>query len=151
MCYVILYEAYFNAMQHKPKFDMYINIRVWNWISRPRQITIAWTRAISTSTPNGAQHLASLFTAFPLWFVCKIPLLAQRTRPMQPIGQVRRATIGYLVYKTDLSAIKLFTHDLEFHLVFVCKRMQDHYKTIKQFRLITRLLSCIKMSHINAY
>ena len=27
--------------------------------------------------------------------VCKIPLLARRTRP---IGQVRRATIGYLVY-----------------------------------------------------
>ena len=31
--------------------------------------------------------------------VCKIPLLARRTRPMQPVGQARRATIGYLVYK----------------------------------------------------
>ena len=31
--------------------------------------------------------------------VCKIPLLARRTRPMQPAGQARRATIGYLVYK----------------------------------------------------
>ena len=30
--------------------------------------------------------------------VCKIPLLARRTRPMQPVGQARRATIGYLVY-----------------------------------------------------
>ena len=28
--------------------------------------------------------------------VCKIPLLARRTRPG---GQARRATIGYLVYK----------------------------------------------------
>ena len=41
----------------------------------------------------------------------------------------------------DLGTIKLFMHDLEFHLVFVCKRMQDHYKTIKQFRFITWLLS----------
>ena len=31
-------------------------------------------------------------------FVCKIPLLARRTRP-RPKGQARRATIGYLVYK----------------------------------------------------
>ena len=36
-----------------------------------------------------------------------------------------------------MSAITLLTHDLEFQLVFVCKRMQDHYKTIKQFGLIT--------------
>ena len=49
--------------------------------------------------------------------------------------------ILYLLISLDLSTIKLFTHDLEFHLVFVCKRMQDHYKTIKQFRFITRLLS----------
>ena len=34
-------------------------------------------------------------------FVCKIPLLARRTRPMQPIGQARRATIGYLVCIQD--------------------------------------------------
>ena len=33
--------------------------------------------------------------------VCKIPLLARRTRPMQPVGQARRATIGYLVYKNN--------------------------------------------------
>ena len=32
-------------------------------------------------------------------FVCKIPLLARRTRPMHPVDQARRATIGYLVYK----------------------------------------------------
>ena len=31
----------------------------------------------------------------PITLVCKIPLLAQRTRPA---GQARRATIGYLVY-----------------------------------------------------
>ena len=30
--------------------------------------------------------------------VCKIPLLARRTRPKAPAGQARRATIGYLVY-----------------------------------------------------
>ena len=30
--------------------------------------------------------------------VCKIPLLARRTRPKQPAGQARHATIGYLVY-----------------------------------------------------
>ena len=49
--------------------------------------------------------------------------------------------ILYFLISVDLSTIKLFTHDLEFHLVFVCKRMQDHYKTIKQFRFITWLLS----------
>ena len=32
-----------------------------------------------------------------LYLVCKIPLLARRTRPK---GQARRATIGYLVYKS---------------------------------------------------
>ena len=35
-----------------------------------------------------------------LRLVCKIPLLARRTRPMQPVGQARRATIGYIVYNT---------------------------------------------------
>ena len=34
----------------------------------------------------------------PAYLVCKIPLLTRRTRPMQPAGQARRATIGYLVY-----------------------------------------------------
>ena len=39
--------------------------------------------------------------------VCKIPLLARRTRPMQPVGQARRATIGYLVYNgfTDTDVV----------------------------------------------
>ena len=40
----------------------------------------------------------SLFLASGL-VVCKIPLLARRTRPK---GQARRATIGYLVYN-DMS------------------------------------------------
>ena len=49
--------------------------------------------------------------------------------------------ILYFLISLDLSTFKLFTNDLEFHLVFVCKRMQDHNKTIKQFRFITWLLS----------
>ena len=48
--------------------------------------------------------------------VCKIPLLARRTRPMQPVGQARRATIGYLVYKPGaetvrFEAVTIYCHD----------------------------------------
>ena len=41
-------------------------------------------------------HLSGMYL-----IVCKIPLFARRTRPMQPVGQARRATIGHLVYNVS--------------------------------------------------
>ena len=43
----------------------------------------------------GALQVAHKFHQELIHIVCKIPLLARRTRP---VGQARRATIGYLVY-----------------------------------------------------
>ena len=50
--------------------------------------------------------------------VCKIPLLARRTRP---VGQARRSTIGYLVYKgsskTSSLILLLFGLYTSYHIV----------------------------------
>ena len=40
-------------------------------------------------------YLPNFIFSAMLEVICKIPLLARRTRP---VGQARRATIGYLVY-----------------------------------------------------
>ena len=46
-----------------------------------------------TSVNSSKEFIAALLFIDGI-LVCKIPLLARRTRPMQPVGQARRATIG---------------------------------------------------------
>ena len=55
-----------------------------------------------------------VFISPDIVFVCKIPLLARRTRPKggRPVGQARRATIGYLVYKHCLRNTKIISANI---------------------------------------
>ena len=50
----------------------------------------------------------------------------------------------------DMNTIKLFTYEFEFQLIFVCKKVQDHYKNMKQLKSIGYLID-IKMSYTSAY
>ena len=78
-------------------------------------------------------------------FVCKIPLLARRTRPKgwQPAGQARRATIGYLVYNMYLVIIRflgiiMLRYSLLFALsipLILCNRGCKVFKCTENFTL----------------
>ena len=67
-----------------------------------------------------SQNNFRIILRMPCMIVCKIPLLARlyarylcsrdalglKAEPMQPVGQARRATIGYLVYNSRVLGLK---------------------------------------------
>ena len=77
---------------------------------------------------NGLIDTNWIMSQNQLDLVCKIPLLARRTRPMQPVGQARRATIGYLVYKIrPCCYLQIFPNTAAMHLAE--RNLQNEWST----------------------